>query len=304
MRNKIELLRAICFSKEDLENIQNLEEDAFTDLEIEFMVEFKKIYELGLEQLKKFIDKLDEEGKDLEPWDIVYYTSQLMRGPLKGFIAELAEDKKYFEIIPDILGIVGNNQSTRHNTSLYFDGEYPLEVSVDIYNKMPKFAQDNAVVGGVLAEQMFRSSLNSSMIIDNTLPTINKAPQQRYEEERTGEWVLKSNASYNVKDSYYREALVDVRSEIFEKVKEMIGEEHFRIFEDKKTYNPFDPEKNTSQSSSYVFEKKFVEADREKIHNVDIVGNVWDDREGVLKVETPEKDREYTLNTVEGQLGS
>lgn len=304
MRNKIEILRTLCFSKEDLENIQNLEEDAFTDLEVEFMIEFKKIYELGLGQLQKFIDKLDQDGKELEPWDIRYYTTQLLNGPLEKFVLELTKNKKYFKIIPDILGIVGNNQSSRHNTSLYFDDIYPLDVSVDVFNKSPEFIQNNMVGANKLVDEMFRSSIGASIINDNTLPLVDKSPQLRYEEERSGKWVLRSNASYNVRDAYYRNALIDTRSIIFEKVKEIIGEEHFRIFEDVKTYNPFDIEKNNSISIPYVFEKTFAENSKEKIHNIDIIGDVWDDRDGLLKVDNPEKNREYLLHTVEGQFGN
>ena len=58
MRNKIEILRSILFTKEDLVNYKNID-DKFSKVEIEFMVEFKKIYELGLNQLEKFINKLE-----------------------------------------------------------------------------------------------------------------------------------------------------------------------------------------------------------------------------------------------------
>ena len=45
MRNKIEILRSILFTKEDLVNYKNID-DQFSKVEIEFMIEFKKIYEL------------------------------------------------------------------------------------------------------------------------------------------------------------------------------------------------------------------------------------------------------------------
>jgi hypothetical protein len=303
MRNKIEILRSICFTKEDLANYKNID-DQFSKAEIEFMIEFKKIYELGLNQLEKFINKLDEEGKDLEPWDITYYVKQILNGPLSTYAKKLAENKKYFTAIPDIFGINGNNEVTRHNTTFYQDDVYPLDIPVDIFNKSPLFIQNMIISANKEVEQMFRSSLNSSVIIDNTLPISDKAQQQRYSLEKTGEWQQKSHGTINVKDSYYRVKMSDVRSQIFDKVKELIGDEHYRIFRDKKIFSPFDSEKNNSTSSNYVFEKELIEDDKSEIFEEDIFGDVFDNRESVLKIQKPDKNEEYQLHTVDGQLGN
>lgn len=303
MRNKIEILRSICFTKEDLANYKNIDNE-FSDLEIEFMVEFKKIYELGLNQLEKFINKLDEEGKDLQPWDIVYYVKQLLNGPLSNYAKELAKNKKYFEAIPDILGNVGNNEITRHNTTLYLDDEYPLGVPVDIYNKSPLFIQNMIVDANKAVETMFRSSLNASVVNDNTMPIIDKNNQSRYSFEKTGEWQQKSHGTINVKDSYYRAKMKDIRSQIFDKVKEVIGEEHFRIFRDKKDYAPFDSEKNNATSLNYIFEKELKEGDKTEIFEEDIYGDVFDKRDSILTIQKPDKNEEYKLHTVDGQLGN
>jgi hypothetical protein len=303
MRNAIEILRSICFTKEDLANYKNID-DQFSKAEIEFMIEFKKIYELGLNQLEKFINKLDEEGKDLEPWDITYYVKQILNGPLSTYAKKLAENKKYFTTIPDIFGINGNNEVTRHNTTFYQDDVYPLDIPVDIFNKSPLFIQNMIISANKEVEQMFRSSLNSSVIIDNTLPISDKAQQQRYSLEKTGEWQQKSHGTINVKDSYYRVKMSDVRSQIFDKVKELIGDEHYRIFRDKKIFSPFDSEKNNSTSSNYVFEKELIEDDKSEIFEEDIFGDVFDNRESVLKIQKPDKNEEYQLHTVDGQLGN
>jgi hypothetical protein len=303
MRNAIEILRSICFTKEDLANYKNID-DQFSKAEIEFMIEFKKIYELGLNQLEKFINKLDEEGKDLEPWDITYYVKQLLNGPLSTYAKKLAENKKYFTAIPDIFGINGNNEVTRHNTTFYQDDVYPLDIPVDIFNKSPLFIQNMIISANKEVEQMFRSSLNSSVIIDNTLPISDKAQQQRYSLEKTGEWQQKSHGTINVKDSYYRVKMSDVRSQIFDKVKELIGDEHFRIFRDKKDFSPFDSEKNNATASNYVFEKELIEDDKSEIFEEDIFGDVFDNRESVLKIQKPDKNEEYQLYTVDGQLGN
>ena len=57
MRNRVEILRAIEFTKDDLDNISNLDDlVSFSDKEKEFMESFKKVYELGLNQLELFIN--------------------------------------------------------------------------------------------------------------------------------------------------------------------------------------------------------------------------------------------------------
>lgn len=307
MRNKIEILRALCFTKEDLETIKNVPDGTFTDLEIEFMVEFKKIYELGLNQLEVFINKLDEEGKDLQTWDIDYYVTLLLNGPLGSYAKKLAENKKYFIALPNILGNTGNSAVTLANTTLYLDNLYPLSVAVDTFNSIPDFIQGTVIESTEIVERMFRSSLNASIVNDNTLPIADKAPQKRYLEEDKGDWVKRSNASYSVKDSFYRVRMADTRSKIFDKVKELIGEEHYRIYEDHKRYSPFDDEYNTSTAINYQVKEEITENDITQEVTTDLFGNVYDSddrRKSVLKVPTPEKDKEYVLNTVEGQLGS
>jgi hypothetical protein len=301
--NKIEILRSVCFTEEDLEDIQNLK-DEFTEKEIEFMIEFKKIYELGLNQLTKFINKIDEEGKDLEPWDIEYYINLLFSGPLGNYTRQLSKDKKYFVEIPDILGVNGNNEITTHNTTLFLDQSYPLGAPVDIYNRAPDFIRDILKSSTEIVERVFRSSLASSIIHDNTLPIMDKSPQLRYSEEQQGAFVKRSNACYLIKDSHYRVVMKDTRQAIFDKVKEIITEEHYRIFEYRKKYSPFNQDENQSTSKIYEIEKKVIENDKEKVLILDIMGDIFDQRSSILKVETPEKTEEFVLNSVEGQFGS
>jgi hypothetical protein len=268
------------------------------------MTEFKKIYELGLTQLEKFIKKLDKEGKDLEPWDIEYYLNLLFNGPLGNYARKLGKDKKYFPNLPDILGLMGNNQTSNHNVTLFEDDIYALNLSVDVYNKSPQFLENMIVKAGETVERVFRSSLKASIVNDNTMPIIDKKPQDRYSQEKTGEWVKKSNGNYSVKDSYYRLIMEDTRQKIFDKVKEKIQEENYRVFKYRKEYNPFSSEQNQSESQIYEIKKKVVEGDKEEILNIDIMGDIFDDRDTTLTVENPEKNKEYKLNTIEGQFGS
>lgn len=304
MRNNVEILRSILFTKEDLETFQNLG-DEYTAKEIEFMVEFKKIYEFGLNQLELFINKLDEEGKDLDEYTIQYYVTQLFNGPLGQHARKLSEDKNYFGNITDCMGMIGNNGKTSSNTALYEGVGYPLGCEVDLYNKLPDFMHRNILDTVKQGEDMFRSNLQSFVVYDNTLPLMDKKPQDRYNDESKGLWVLKSNGSYMVKDSWYSQAQTIINKTLFDKIKEYLGDENFRIWSDKKTYNAFS-DKNDSTSQNYKLEKKLTENGKEEIVTIDLMGSVFDSvkrRESVLKVSNPIKDKEYKLNTVEGQLG-
>lgn len=308
MRNSVEILRAICFTKEDLENITNLG-DSFSKKEIEFMVEFKKIYELGTDQLEKFINKLDEEGKDLDTYSILYYVETLLNGPFGSIARTLSKDKKYFTPTPESMGMLGNVTLSPSNTPVYVDTSYQLGCSVDTYNKLPKFSHEILAKSIKTTEDLFRSSIYSSSYIDNTFPVIDKETPKKYDQEKTGKWEFTPNATYLNKDPYYFLSVQEVASKVFDKVKSYLGDENFRVYKDKKTYNPFSDD-NESVSDNFKVEKKFVDPinpDIEEEIILDILGDEFDSedkRSRVLKISGVEKDKEYVLNTNEGQLGN
>lgn len=308
MRNRVEILRAIEFTKDDLKDVINLDELVqFSDKEKEFMEEFKKIYELGLNQLELFINKLDEEGSELDEYTIQYYVSQLLTGPLGQYARKLGEDKKYFTKSPIMMGFGGNIETTTSNTAIIQNTKPPFGVNVDIYNKLPLFLQTQVTSSVSKTEEIFRSGMVSSVFMDNTLQIIDKNPQLRYDTEPSGEWQKKSHGSYCVRDVGFRNTITEISPAIFDKVKTYLGDEDFRIYLDKKTYNPFDPEKNTSTSANYKFKRILREGDDiEEEVDVDILGAVndtFDRRESVLKVDNGDKNVEYKLNTNQGQLG-
>lgn len=270
------------------------------------MVEFKKIYELGLNQLEKFINKLDEEGKDLDEYTIKYYVSQLQNGPLASYVKTLSEDKNYFIKTPNIMGVNGNKQLVTQNTTVLEGFGKPLGCPVDIYNKLPDFIQNVITTSVDKSETMFRKSITASTTNDNTLPIVDKAPQQRYDEEPEGTWVTKSNGSYLVKDSLMYKTIEDIGQSIFDKVKEFLNDENFRLWADNKTFTPFSDD-NDSKSINTILKKKIQDGGLERVVELDILGSVFDSeerRQSTLKIEDPIKDREYALGTVEGQLGS
>jgi hypothetical protein len=301
MRNKIEILRAVCFSKDDIKTYNNLPFE-FKNIEIEFMEEFKKIYELGLNQLERFIIKLDKDGNQLEPQDIQYYVKQLLNGPYSTYAAELGRGKKYFIPTTDNIGILRNNETTGSSTSLYIDDKYPIEIPTDILNKTPLSIQNMIKVSTETVEVLFRSSLFTSIAYDNTLPIVDKKNQTRYTQEKSGAWLQQAHGNFNVKDAYYRTKMEPARAEITGIVRSDIGDERYRVYEDKKQFSPFNPYSNNGYSANFVVEKKITNGANTQVFKQDIYVNVIDDRNTKIVVNDKSSNKEFLPNTVSGQL--
>ncbi len=306
MENKIELLRSICFTTDDMDTIQNISEIGdFSSKDIEFMVEFKKIYELGLDQLKIFIDKIDKEGHELDTYSINYYISILSNGPLGSYVRDLSKNKKFFVNTPDSIGMFGNITKSPLNNTIYQNDDYPLGSSVDCYNRLPGFIQTSIQTATKVTEDLFRSSLGSSSTYDNTLPLVDKSNQLRYNEEQLGKWVLRSNGNYMVKDSFFLVSVKDVSKDIFNSVNTYLGDDNFRIYKDKKQYSAFDSDKNTSTSEITKIKKEFTVGEESRVITLDLMGDEFDSEEkrsSSLTIHSIEKDEKFLLNTNEGQL--
>jgi hypothetical protein len=138
--------------------------------------------------------------------------------------------------------------------------------------------------------------------IDNTLPLIDKKPQDRIDTEDSGSWQSQAYGTYCVRDRFFYNVLTQISSDIFSKVKTYLEDENYRIFYDKKTYNSFDSSKNTSKSSN---SRVVVDINGEEVET-DLMGDIYDSferRKSSLKIETETKNVEYELSTNVGQLG-
>jgi hypothetical protein len=308
MRNQIELLRTVLFTKDDLSNVENLGVLAnFSDKEIEFMEEFKKVFELGLNQLEKFINKLNDEGSQLDEYSIKYYVSQLLASPLASHAATLGEGKNYFIQTPSCMGSCGNVQFGCSSTSITPNADVPNGTSNDIQNKLPPFLKTLIKNSVSQSEEVFRSGMSGSIFADNTLPLADKNPQGRYNSESSGSWLNTAHGSYCVKDTGTAAVLNASSSNIFNQVSNYLNSENYRIFADNKNYNPFDINSNTSNSKNYEINKKYTnESGATETITCDLFGNVidsFDQRNKSFKVDGVDKNSEYYLNTNQGQLG-
>ena len=303
MRNKVEILRSIQYTKDDVVNFPSLSAIAdYDELDFEFMEEFKKVYEMGLNQLESFIKKLDEEGEDLDVYSIQYYTKALLHGPLSNFAKELGKDKNYFLPTPDIMGVSGNKYRASANTTILPTTPLALGANVDIYNKLPAFMQKSVTAAVKECENVFQNSAFGTTFMDNTLPIVDKSPSDRYDKEPTGELNTLPHGNLGVKDSFFFEVMSEINQSIFEKVEEYLNSENFRLFKDNKEYAPFDSEDNTSTSENYKIERIITP---DNIVILDLLGTPMDSierREAVLKIETDEAVVEYDLHSNVGQL--
>ena len=185
----------------------------YTDIDKEFLENFKKIHHLGTDQLDSFVNDLTTRGQDLDPESLLYYIRQLYNGPLANAQSLRAvAGKKNFKNAPDIMGVVGDHGAVagavkidiaRPNSSapqvlppdevnteginqlnvtlLPFN---PLNASPLTYNKCPKFIQDLLFTNTATVQEVFNSGVQQLRTYDNTLPQIDKFNNYRIENEQ------------------------------------------------------------------------------------------------------------------------
>ena len=312
--NKVEILRAICFSMENMEQIKDIGL-SFSDVEIETMIEFKRIYELGVGEdgltgLKRFINKLLYEGKDeLSEYTINYYVNQLLNGPFREYTKSLTGGKYFFTSISDNMGCVGNAERTDVNVSMVSSDDYPLGVSSSIYFKLPSIMKETLLSAINITNDIFRATTKSIWTHDNTLPLVDKKPQERCDSEPKGGYDLKPIANYGIKDvSDYILVAKPISPVIFANVKNTVGGEpdYNKRFLYSKLDNPFE---NNSTSENYKVTRIVTDENINTSQEIvtDITGDEFDSdskRSVKLKLVNNEVDKEYILNTNEGQLGN
>ena len=190
--NKVEILRCLERTKEQFEvqyqknceGENNRKFPEYSDADKEFMEEYKKIYELGITQLQSFVNKLDEEGEEIDDYSLLYYITQLSNGPYAEEFATFSQNKidesggnSIFNQAPDCLGSVANSVQT--NASVPVFRSESLSTGVSLFNKSPVFMQDLLGEAARGTADVFNYNFESSIFNDNTLPYIDKFPQAR-----------------------------------------------------------------------------------------------------------------------------
>jgi len=310
--NKIENLRVVERTKSQVEKlISNLSIlGNFTDEDKEITEEYKKIYELGLDQLKVFIDKLEELGPKLDEYTILYFTEQLLNGPLVLKVIEYTNNlsKPYWKKSPDIMGVTGNTGTDNSSVPVFATGKYALNINTDVYNKLPKFMQNNLKGLTRVTQDIFTDNMNTATITDNTLPIVDKKPFLRISNESQTDHNYNPHGNYLVKDVGFDLTIKQISKQIFELVKEFLGGETFRLYDFKKQINAYDSEKNPNTTGKVLLERILTCDDTQRVTiKTDVLGNTYDSeerRKAELKIPSKDKDKKFKLHTVKGQLGS
>lgn len=300
MNNKIEALRAIWFMKDESPEISGLD---FTEDEKKLVEEFKKIYELGIPQLEKFIKLLD---KSEDTYNILYFKSVLRNGPFAEQVKDLIESSKKLKDVNDNMGNVGIPIYTIQNTTI-FEGTEAGELSKTLSSKLPKFMEDAFKDSIKVTENIFRSGMTSSASIDNTLPIEDKKNQERYGSEPSGNWTSKPNGNYMVKDSFFYKQIKSIEEDIKKKVKEYIDKPEpgrNQILEDIKEYNPFDKAMNESKAATPKENKITEKIDGENM-TLDLMGDIVITKNQLtnkITIESTASNKSINPNTNKGQL--
>lgn len=190
--NKVEILRCLERTKEQFEvqyqkncdGESNRKYPEYSDADKKFMEEYKKVYELGITQLQSFVNKLDQEGGEIDDYSLLYYMTQLSNGPYAEQFATFSQNKvdqsggnSIFNKAPDSLGSLTNSVQT--NAAVPVFRSESLSTGVGIFNKSPMFMQDILGEAARGTSDVFNFNFESSIFNDNTLPYIDKSPQAR-----------------------------------------------------------------------------------------------------------------------------
>jgi len=199
--NKVEILRCLERTKEQFEvqyqkncdGRSNQKYPEYSDADKEFMEEYKKVYELGITQLQSFVNKLDEEGGEIDDYSLLYYMTQLSNGPYAEQFDTFSQNKveqaggnSIFNKAPDSLGSLANSVQT--NASVPVFRSESLNTGASLFNKSPIFMQDILGEAARGTADVFNFNFESSIFNDNTLPYIDKYPKARANIEGANVW--------------------------------------------------------------------------------------------------------------------
>ena len=250
---KAQVLRSLFINKKQFENL--IERDCngklngqfkhnYTESDLDFMENFLNIFELGLDQLEKFIGMLQSaEGLlKLDECSILYYLRQLLNGPFACAAYDLSklasgESINLLASVSDGIGTLGN--AVRGNISTTVYGLEPFNAALDLYNNLPPYMQQNIQDSTRAATNVFNYNFESSCYNDNTLPFIDKFPKLRVNNEFSKGFTNFASACLNLKDIPLFNDLQDISNNIFESIKTALGPAANRLFEFRKFVNSF-----------------------------------------------------------------
>ena len=238
----------------------------FSNKDKELCESFKKVYQLGLNQLRIFVDDLIKGNPEINEQAALYYMRQLYNGPFTNQVAIYAQNpyrgrgrvQNCFFPSPDILGCLANTAQQNAGTAIYY-GE-SNDISLNLVKKTPAFIRRNLSNCQRTCAQVIQYNTESAVYSDNTLPYIDKRSTERVNTEYLGRYTASTIAVGNLmlKDINFSNILRSIANTIIGIIEDYLGLDAFRLFEYKRNINFFDPEQNISKTENGQVCKSFL----------------------------------------------
>lgn len=304
--SKAEILRPLVVTaqhtKDSITNLRELGD--FSDTDLKFMEEFKRIFELGIPQFTKFVSLLDSEGSSLEEQSIVYYVTQLKNSPFRELTKQLTGT--YWQQTSDAIGVLRNAGT-----------QFPDTLPSTTQNKLPKAMVDSRAQLQLSLTQMDIIKGTQLTQVDNTLPCASKGNANRSGDELTGGTNTLPHGGYKYNDIETSRTIDANRQNIDDSVRTYLRPEDYRIYSSKTDSPTFNrPDKIESKVVDHKIEYNevtYTDKGETKVNRkettiqTDLAGNLFEtdaDRNTSIIINGKDKDTTIKLHTVDGQLGS
>jgi len=272
---KAEMLRSIFVSRKQFENLIQRDCDGnligdfmynWSESELDFMENFLSVFELGLDQLEKFMSMLSsaEDLLKLDECSILYYLRQILNGPFACAAEDISTLLQGGSInilasINDGIGSLGN--AVRNNISNTVYGLEPVNAALDLYNKLPPYMQENIREGTKAVTNVFQFNMEQ-VYSDNGKPMINRNPQLRVNSEYSQGFTNLASGALMLKDIPFFNEIKNIATDLFGSIKDVLGEVGSRIFEFRKFVNIFYEEGSQALGVLNAVNRLLVSLDR------------------------------------------
>ena len=272
----VETLRALELTKDQFTSI--IETDCkdqdrgpilgytFSEKDKELCESFKKVYQLGFNQLRIFVDDLIKGNPEIDEQAALYYIRLLYNGPFTNQVAVYAQnpyrglgrEQNCFFPSPDIMACLANTAQQKAGGSAYYGSS--SDISTNLTKKTPAFIRRNLNTCQRTCSDVFNYNSESAIYSDNTLPYIDKRTVERVNSEYLGEYASSTIAVGNLmlKDIKFSNVLRGIADSIIQLVESYLGPDAFRLFNYKRDINFFDPEQNISKTENGKVCKSFL----------------------------------------------
>ena len=272
---KAEMLRSLFVTRKQFDNLiqrdcnGNLVGDFmynWSESELDFMENFLSIFELGLDQLEKFMGMLSsvEDLLKLDECTILYYLRQIMNGPFACAAEDLATLMSGGSL--DILGSIndgigGLGNAVRSNLSNTVYGLEPVNAALDLYNKLPPYMQENLRESTKAVTNVFQFNMESAYY-DTHKPMINRFPQLRINNEYSQGFTNFASGALMLKDVGFFNKIRNISNQLFSSINSILGPIGSKIFQFRKFVNIFYQEGNQALGVLNAVNRLLVSLDR------------------------------------------